>query len=106
MKRIKSTSRLFEVILGCFGSFIAILSSSLFLFLESGGREGNSFLAIIAIIGSVLGFLSSMYVVKNSENSGVGFIIASLFVIVGSPHLGVFGSIFLVIAGISALFRK
>lgn len=106
MRRIKTTSRLFEVILGCFGSFIAIISSSFLLFLQSGGKEGNSFLAILAIIGSILGFISSIYVSKNSENAGVGFIIASLFVTVGSPHLGVIGSIFMVAAGISSLFRK
>lgn len=106
MRRIKTTSRVFEIILGCFGSFIAIISGSFFLFLESGGTQGNSFLAIIAIIGSILGFISSIYVVKDRENAGVGFIIASLFVIIGSPHLGVIGSMFMVLAGISALFRK
>jgi len=36
----------------------------------------------------------------------IGFMIATMFVIVGSAHINVLSAIFLLIAGISALFRK
>ena len=52
------------------------------------------------------GIASSYYVKVNAEIAGVGFIIATMFVIVGSAYINVLSAIFLLIAGISALFRK
>lgn len=106
MKRIKSTSRLFEQILGLIGSFLSIISGSFILFIESGGHQGNSTVAILAIIGSFLGFISSFYVNRDIEAAGVGFIIAAILILMGTPRLGIFGSLIILIAGISALFRK
>ena len=53
MKKIKSTSRTFEQILGVLGSFISIISGSFIIFIESGGMQGNSFIAVLSIIGTV-----------------------------------------------------
>ena len=106
MKRIKSTSRLFEQIFGLVGSFLSIISGSFILFIESGGLQGNSTVAILAIIGSILGFVSSFYVNRDIEAAGVGFIIAAILILMGTPRLGIIGSILILIAGISALFRK
>ena len=98
MKRIKTISRLFEQICGVLGSFLCLTSGSFILLIESGGAQGNSFLAILAII--------SYYVNKSSESAGVGFIVAAILVLIGTPHLAKLCSILLLIAGISALFRK
>ena len=43
---------------------------------------------------------------KNNEAAGVGFIVATMFVIVGADYINVISAIFLIIAGISSLFRK
>ena len=107
MKRIKTISRLFEQICGVLGSFLCLTSGSFILLIESGGAQGNSFLAILAIIGAFIGFISSYYVNKSSESAGVGFIVAAILVLIGTPHLAKLCSILLLIAGIlSALFRK
>ena len=106
MRKIKTTSRLFEQILGIVGSVLAVLSGSLFLFLESGGMEGNSFIAILSIIGAILGFVSSFYVTKDNEYAGVGFIASAILVLISTSHLGILSSILLLISGVSALFRK
>ena len=106
MKRIKTISRLFEQICGVWGSFLCIISGSFILLIESGGAQGNSFLAILAIVGAFIGFISSYYVNKSSEGAGVGFIVAAILVLIGTPHLAKLCSILLLIAGISALFRK
>ena len=106
MKRIKSISRLFEQILGLIGSFLSIISGSFILFIESGGHQGNSTVAVLAIIGSLLGFLSTFYVNRDVEAAGVGFIIAAILILMGTPRLGIIGSLLILIAGISALFRK
>ena len=88
------------------GSFLCIISGSFILLIESGGAQGNSFLAILAIVGAFIGFISSYYVNKSLEGAGVGFIIAAMLVLIGTPDLAKFCSILLLIAGISALFRK
>lgn len=106
MKRIKSISRLFEQLLGFIGSFLSIISGSFILFIESGGHQGNSTVAVLAIIGSLLGFLSTFYVNRDVEAAGVGFIIAAILILIGTPRLGILGSLLILIAGISALFRK
>jgi len=105
-KIIKTTSRLFEQILGIVGSVLAVLSGSLFLFLESWGMQGNSFIAILSIIGAILGFISSFYVSRDNEYAGVGFIASAVLILISTSHLGILSSILLLIAGISALFRK
>ena len=106
MKRIKSISRLFEQILGFVGSFLSIISGSFILFIESGGHQGNSTVAVLAIIGSLLGFFSTFYVNRDIEAAGVGFIIAAILILIGTPRLGILGSALILVAGISALFRK
>ena len=106
MKKIKSTSRLFEQIVGILGSFLCIISGSFILLIESGGTQGNSFLAIAAIVGAFLGFVSSYYVTDHPEDAGVGFLIAAVLVLIGTPHYVKLASILLLIAGVSALFRK
>ena len=106
MKRIKTTSRLFEQILGVIGSILSVISGSLKLFILSGGHQGNSTVAILAIIGSILGFVSSFYIERDLEAAGVGFIISAMLIVVGTPWPGIVGSILILIAGLSALFRK
>lgn len=106
MKKTKIISRNFEMAMGLIGSIIGIFSGSFLILLESFGQAHTSFLGLVAIAASILGLFSVYYVRKNSEIAGVGFIIATMFVIVGSAHINVISGIFLLIAGISALFRK
>ena len=105
MKRIKTTSRYFEQILGVAGSFLSIISGSFILLIRSGGLEGNSFIALLAIAGAFLGFASSFYINRDVEYAGVGFIIAAILVLIGTTQ-GILGALLLLTAGISALFRK
>lgn len=106
MKRTKIISRNFETVLGIIGSIIGIFSGSFLIFIESFGKAHTPFLGIIAIIASLLGLASTYYLRKNPEIAGVGFIIATMFVIVGSDYINVLSAIFLLVAGISSLFRK
>lgn len=106
MKRTKIISRNFEMALGIVGSVIGIFSGSFLIFLENITIAHAPFLGIVAIIASILGIASTYYVRKNPEIAGVGFIIATMFVIVGSAYINVLSAIFLLAAGISSLFRK
>ena len=65
-----------------------------------------SFLGFVAILASVLGLFSSYYLTKNEELAGIGFLIATMFVIVGADHINVISALFLLVAGILTLFRK
>lgn len=106
MKRTRIVSRNFEMVLGLIGSIIGIFSGSFLIFLENLGQVHTPFLGLVAILASILGLASSYYVRKNAEIAGVGFVIATMFVIVGSAYINVLSAIFLLIAGVSALFRK
>lgn len=106
MKRTRIVSRNFEMIMGIIGSVVGMFSGSFLIFLESFGQAHTPFLGLIAIFASILGFISSYYVKKNTEIAGVGFIIATMFVIAGADHINVISSLFLLVAGISSLFRK
>ncbi|WP_405274435.1 hypothetical protein [Methanobrevibacter sp.] len=106
MKRTTTISRNFEIVMGLIGSIIGIFSGSFLIFLKEAGTVHTPFLGLIAIIASLLGIVSSCYVKTHEEIAGVGFIIATMFVIIGSDYINVLSAIFLLIAGISALFRK
>ena len=106
MKRTRTVSRNFEIAMGLIGSVIGIFSGSFLIFLESVGTVHTPFLGLVAIIASILGLAATYYVRKNPEVAGVGFVIATMFVIVGSEYINVISAIFLLIAGVSALFRK
>lgn len=106
MKRTRTISRTFEMVMGVIGSIIGIFSGSFLIFLEHFGQAHTPFLGLIAIIASILGIFSSYYVRTNEEVAGVGFIIATMFVIIGSDYINVISAVFLLIAGLSALFRK
>lgn len=106
MKRTRTISRNFEMVMGLIGSIIGIFSGSFLIFLESFGQAQTPFLGLIAIIASILGILSSYYVKTNEELAGVGFIIATMFVIIGSDYINILSALFLLAAGISSLFRK
>lgn len=106
MKRTKSISRNFEMMMGIVGSIIGIFSGSFLIFLESVPTAHTPFLGFLAIIASFLGIASTYYVRKDVEIAGIGFIIATMFVILGSDHINVISAIFLLIAGVSSLFRK
>ena len=106
MKRTRTVTRTFEMIFGIIGSIIGIFSGSFLIILENIGQTHTPFLGFVAILASFLGIASSYYVNKNAEVAGVGFIIATMFVIVGSAYINILSASFLLIAGISALFRK
>ena len=106
MKRTKVISRNFETALGLIGSVIGIFSGSFLIFLEEFPKAQTPFLGFIAILASLLALASTYYVRKNAETAGIGFIIATMFVIVGSAHINVISAVFLLAAGISSLFRK
>lgn len=106
MKRTRTVTRTFEMVMGLIGSVIGIFSGSFLLFLESLGHVHTPFLGLVAIIASILGIISSYYLKTNEEIAGVGFIIATMFVIIGSDYINVISAIFLLIAGVSSLFRK
>ena len=106
MKRTRIVSRNFEMVMGVIGSIIGIFSGSFLIFIEHLGQAHAPFLGIVAIIASLLGLASTYYVRKSPEIAGVGFIIATMFVIIGSDYINILSAIFLMIAGISALFRN
>ena len=106
MKRTKTISRNFEVIMGAIGSIIGIFSGSFLIFLQYFTQVYAPFLGVIAIIAAILGLVSTFYVSTKPEMAGVGFIIATMFVIVGSDYINVLSAVFLLVAGVSALFRK
>ena len=106
MKRRKTISRTFETILGILGSIIGITSGSFLIFIESFGQAHTSFLGFIAILASILGIISTYYLRKNEELAGIGFLIATMFVIVGADYINVISALFLLTAGILTLFRK
>lgn len=106
MKRTRIVSRNFEMVLGIIGSIIGLFSGSILLFLGIFYNVPTPFLGFVAIIASFLGLASSVYVKKDTEIAGVGFIIATMFVIVGSEYINIISAIFLLVAGVSALFRK
>ncbi|MBQ7929323.1 MAG: hypothetical protein IJ287_11365 [Methanobrevibacter sp.] len=106
MKRTRTVSRNFEMVMGLIGSIIGIFSGSFLIFIENLGNVHTPFLGVVAIIASILGIISSYYVRTKEEAAGVGFIIATMFVIVGSAHINILSALFLLIAGISTLFRK
>ena len=99
------------MIMGIIGSVIGIFSGSFLIFLKSVGPAHTPpahtpFLGLIAILASVLGLASTYYVRKNPDMAGIGFVIATMFVIVGSDYINVISAVFLLAAGVSALFRK
>ena len=106
MKRTRTVTRTFEMVMGLIGSIIGIFSGSFLIFLEHFGQVHTPFLGLIAIAASILGIVSSYYVKTNEDVAGVGFIIATMFVIIGSDYINVLSAIFLIIAGIYAVFRK
>ena len=106
MKRTRSISRNFEMLMGIVGSVIGMFSGSFLIFIKTFGHSHPSFLGVIAILASILGFISSYYVKKNSDIAGVGFIIATMFVIAGADYINILSSLFLLLAGVSSLFRK
>ena len=106
MKRTRTVTRTFDMVMGLIGSIIGIFSGSFLIFLEHFGQVHTPFLGLIAIAASILGIVSSYYVKTNEDVAGVGFIIATMFVIIGSDYINVLSAIFLIIAVISALFRK
>ncbi len=105
MKRTKIISRNFEMTMGIIGSVVGIFSGSFLIILKDIGNANAPFLGLIAIAASILGIFSTYYVRKDHQMAGIGFIIATMFVIVGSAYINVLSAIFLLVAGISALFR-
>jgi len=89
MQRRKSVSRIFELIVGGLGALISLVSSSFILLIGSFGFGATSFLGLIAT--DVGGFL---------------FIVSAILVLLGSTFFGVLGAVLLLVAGMSALFRK
>lgn len=106
MKKTKTTLRNFEMAMGLIGSFIGIFSGSFLILLINVNHVHTALLGLLAIVGSLLGIFSSTYVRKNPELAGIGFIVATIFVILGSQHINVLSAVFLLIAGLSALFRN
>ena len=106
MKRTKIISRNFEMAAGIIGSVIGIFSGSFLILLKNVGSANTPFLGIIAIAASLLGLGSTYYVRKDPQTAGIGFVIATMFVIVGSDYINVLSAVFLLLAGMSALFRK
>ncbi|WP_299525480.1 hypothetical protein [uncultured Methanobrevibacter sp.] len=107
MQRRRSVSRIFELIVGGLGSLISLFSSSFILLIGNFGFEATSFLGIVAIIGSFLGIFASIHVFKDSDVGGFLFIVSTILVLIGfTSSYGVVGALLLLVAGISALFRK
>ena len=99
MQRRKSVSRIFELIVGGLGALVSLVSSSFILLIGSFGFGATSFLGLIATLGSFLGIFASIHVFKDSDVGG-------FLVLLGSTFFGVLGALLLLVAGISALFRK
>ena len=106
MRRRKTTTRTLEMFLGVVGSFMGVFSGSFLIFIKSVGQAQMSFSGFVAILASIFGLFSSYYLTKNEELAGIGFLIATMFVIVGADHINVISALFLLAAGILTLFRK
>ena len=106
MQRKKSVSRMFELIVGGAGALIGLSSTSFILYVEGLGWGATSFLGFIAIIGSFLGIFAAVHVFKDNDVGGFLFIVSAILVLIGSSSFGVFGALLLLVAGVSALFRK
>ncbi len=106
MQRKKSVSRMFELIVGGAGALIGLSSTSFILYVEGLGWGATSFLGFIAIIGSFLGIFAAVHVFKDNDVGGFLFIVsAAILVLLGSSSFSV-GALLLLVAGVSALFRK
>ena len=106
MRITKTTSRKFEKIVGCIGSVCGIFSSLILFIFNGVGFSSMTFLGFLAIIGSILGFLASYFVEDRVDGAGFIFVVAAICLVLHSGTLGIIGAILLLIAGISALFRK
>ncbi|WP_407377596.1 hypothetical protein [Methanobrevibacter sp.] len=106
MKRRKVISRTPEMALGLIGSVGGLFSGSLLILIRNIEQAHAPFFGVIAIFAALLGILSSCYVKQKTELAGVGFIIATMFVILGSEYINIISALFLLVAGILALFRK
>lgn len=106
MKRRKVISRTPELVLGLIGSIGGLFSGSLLILIRDINHVNAPFFGIIAIFAALLGILSSCYVKQKTELAGVGFIIATMFVILGSDYINIISALFLLVAGMMALFRK
>lgn len=106
MKRRKVISRNPEIVLGFIGSVTGIFSGSFLILLRDINQAHAPFLGLVAILASLLGLLSTCYVKQKTELAGVGFVIATMFVIIGSEYINIVSALFLLTAGVSALFRK
>ena len=106
MKPVRKVSRNFEMLLGIVGSTIGLFSVLHLIFVDSYEPLNITFLGIAAIFGSLLGYASTFYLNKDEDYAGIGFIIATILIIIGSCYVNVFGALFLLVAGLSTLFRK
>ncbi|MDL2246651.1 hypothetical protein LJB96_03435 [Methanobrevibacter sp. OttesenSCG-928-K11] len=105
MRYVKTTSRILESIIGIFGGILGLIASSFILFIGSFGFDTTAILGILALIGSFLGIFASIYVNYDNHLGGVMLIISAFLVVIGATLLGIPGMLFLLIAGILALFR-
>lgn len=106
MKRIKSVSRIFELILGIAGAILSLASGSLIIMFGDGGLFTTSLYVLCSVLGAFLGIFASIHVFKDSDVAGFLFIVSSILVLLESSDYGTIGAILLLAAGISALFRK
>ena len=106
MRHVRKVSRNFEMILGIVGSTTGLFSVVYLAFLYSSEPIYTTFLGLSAILGSFLGYVSTFYLKKHEDHAGMGFIVATILVIIGASSVNVLSALFLLVAGLSTLFRK
>lgn len=105
VKLVDSTSRTLEIILGIIGGVFGLLGG-VFALMFSAFEPSVGILGVSAILASIVGLGSAVYVSHNSKYSGIILIISAVWLLISISVFGILGSVFLAIAGILALIRK
>lgn len=96
---VNERSRTIELTLGIVGGIFGLFGGIFaLLFIPE--------LGLSAILASVLGIVSAIYVTRNGKWGGIILIISSIWLLISISFFGVLGFILLLIAGLVAIFRK
>lgn len=101
-KPLENIEFIIAIIATIFGLF-----SSLAIFIYNGFNfSGISFLGILALIGTILGFFGSLNIDKDKDVAGVCFVVGSILIVLHASIIGVIGAILFLALGVNSLFNK
>ncbi|MDI6644324.1 MAG: hypothetical protein QME14_04630 [Methanobacteriaceae archaeon] len=103
---LKETSRSIELGLGIVGGIFGLLGGTFAVFFGSFAGDEIVLLGISAIMASIVGIVSSVYVTKNPKIGGIVLIVSAIWLLISISLFGVLGTILLGLAGFLAVLRK